>query len=181
MDRTTATPGRALSDSLESLTRRVEAAEMRGMWPSAIHESSVDVQADGYVTPTFLGDPLDYKLVTSLELDAGRWVLFGSVTHKITRWAVPLSGDSGFTFNLKVSAHAGPDLIGEREVDGWSERPEGFFTIAFHVVAVEAISEGIPITAKLWVAAAGGPSDANPLVVSVQYYLYSATLLAFPG
>ena len=179
MDRAFIASDQALKGTLGSMRRRIRAMEARAAWPSALRESSIDVQESGFADPTFVGDPLNYVEVMSVILGTGRWVLFGLVTHEIQVSTEP-DGSGPFSFHLKVTSDAAGSVIAEREVSAKDNLIAGVSRTQFHTVAVETTSR-FSQTAQLWVAAAGRPSLDNPLTNSITYTLRSATLVGFPA
>ena len=117
--------------------------------------------------------------VMSVVRGAGRWILFGLVTHGIQVTAAP-DGSGPFSFHLKVTSDVAGNVIAEREVSAEDNRIVGTSITLFHTVAVETASR-LSQTAQLWVAAAGRPGLVDPLANSIAYTLRSATLVGFPA
>lgn len=170
MYRSAVFPDRRLSESLADLGRRLGAVELRVNWPGAVQQSSVEVNEVNFVTPSSTFTPT-YAEVTSLDLDPGRWILLAQVSHQITGNGTPSIPDVWGVLYLRLNRGLDERVVSDVIVyadDG------SYFQAAQQVTAMEVTGTETS-TASLQVAAtATPPSD-------IEYFIYTATLLAFPG
>lgn len=161
---------------LTSLQVRVETAEHRASWPSAVQS---DEQGwDLFVSASVIEDPgypeAEAIPVATLSLDPGRWILFGQVTEEL--WVVNgvseigmiLRWQSGIQVETRQAARRNV-IIGDYE-DLPSSIIEGTLTLAMEVISKE------PISATVFSFFGRNFGSSSGLG-----FIQSAKLLAFPG
>jgi len=178
MDRTVLDQNQAYQQTLASISRRVTFLERRAMWTGAVKQSSVTVEA----SPVSVGSSglaiVNWVEVTSLDLEPGRWILFGQVTHRITGVGSPTVADLWAHVGLRVIWTADqPDYqTTERStVAVTSYSTDGSYSDSFNQVTAVEVKARTASVASLQLGASAAPAN------SINYYIHGVTLLAFPG
>jgi hypothetical protein len=177
-DRTVFDQNKAYQQTLANLARRVITLERNSMWTGAVKQSAVAVNSAAVSVENGVAIN-NWTEVTSLDLEPGRWILFGEVFHEMTGVGTPTISDVWPVLGIRVRwTSIAPDYQ-----DTWreSELTSSVSTSGFgHVKPVSQetaleVKAKTTSTAELQLGVAANPSTM------ITYYTYGVNLLAFPG
>jgi len=177
MDRTILEPRQAYQQTLSGLARRVIGLERRAMWTGAVKQSSVTVESSGSVETSITGIHT-WTQKTTLDLEPGRWILFGQVSHRITGVGNPAISDIWAVLGLRVVWTAdSPDFQEDERIVDWtmSYSNSGSYSDSTTQMTALKVEAKTFSSVELQLGACASPAS------SINYYIYGVTLLALPG
>lgn len=172
-DRNVFQPGDALRQTLSELSDQSELLRSRMNWPSSVQSGvrAVGAGATEYAKFIWLADARQYKKLSTMELDPGRWILLAT-----TSWRVAAeNGTYRVGGGLRVSA-----LGQNRDAEATQDAPTGGVDLRYTSrVAFEFVgTERFTATLSQW---GGGLWTTPPSYFGRFFEATSISFVAFPG
>lgn len=180
MDRSLTEPNRAFADNLERINRTLGIASHRLDWVSSanVKESATNTYIEGM--PRVDSDPFTAELIMERFLDPGRWIAYAQITHQVRSFYAPAIFDALLIMGVLIEWDAFTDGVwvpqDSRRSVLW-DNTDGVRTIIKTSVAAIQIYSEVPIRVRVGALAYGVVGPA----ARVDYYLYGATLVVYPG